>query len=173
MAVGCIALGLCESSATSPLSSERLPMQIAVPLLPRRNICGIRAPQNGIFGRQWTVQKKILVTDDAAFMRMLLKGILIPEKFSVIEATNGQEAVEQYAAHKPDLVLMDITMPLMDGLTALKTIKNRFPDARLVMCTAMGQQTTVIQAIREGAKDFIVKPFQPERVLECVRKHAQ
>lgn len=116
------------------------------------------------------MHKKILVTDDAAFMRVMLKGILIPEKYAVIEATNGQEALEQYASHQPDLVFMDITMPVMDGITALKAIKARFPDACLVMCTAMGQQNMVIEAIKAGAKDFIVKPFQADRVLECVRK---
>lgn len=116
------------------------------------------------------MQKKILVTDDAMFMRVILKGILIPEKYSVVEACNGQEAIDQYAAHKPDLVFMDITMPIMDGLTALKTIKQQHPEACLVMCTAMGQQSMVIEAIKSGAKDFIVKPFQAERVLECVKK---
>jgi two-component system, chemotaxis family, chemotaxis protein CheY len=116
------------------------------------------------------MQKKILVTDDAVFMRSMLKGILVPNKYAVIEAANGQEAVEQYTAHKPDMVFMDITMPVMDGITAVKTIKEKFPDAIMVMCTAMGQQNMVIEAVRAGAKDFIVKPFQPERVMECVQK---
>lgn len=116
------------------------------------------------------MQKKILVTDDAVFMRSMLKGILLPNKFTVVEASNGQEAIDQYNAHKPDLVFMDITMPVMDGLTAVKAIKSQHPDACMVMCTAMGQQNMVIEAIKAGAKDFIVKPFQAERVLECVRK---
>jgi two-component system chemotaxis response regulator CheY len=117
------------------------------------------------------VQKKILITDDAMFMRAMLKGILIPNKYAVLEAANGQEALEQYAVHSPDLVFMDITMPVMDGITATKAIKAKFPDAVIVMCTAMGQKAMVLEAVSAGAKDFIVKPFQPDTVLECVKKH--
>lgn len=116
------------------------------------------------------MQKKILVTDDAMFMRAMLKNILIPQKYTVIEATNGQEAVDRYKSEKPDLVFMDITMPVMDGLTAIKAIKQEDPEACLVMCTAMGQQSMVIEAIQAGAKDFIVKPFQAERVVDCVQR---
>jgi two-component system chemotaxis response regulator CheY len=116
------------------------------------------------------MQKKILVTDDAMFMRAMLKNILIPNKYAVFEAANGQEAIDMYATHKPDMVFMDITMPVMDGITATKQIKSANPDALVVMCTALGQQNMVIEAIQAGAKDFIVKPFQPERVLDCVKK---
>lgn len=116
------------------------------------------------------MQKRILVTDDAMFMRSMLKNILIPNKYSVFEASNGQEAVDMFRLHSPDLVFMDITMPIMDGITATKTIKTAFPNALIVMCTALGQQNMVVEAIRAGAKDFIVKPFQPERVLDCVKK---
>lgn len=114
--------------------------------------------------------KKILITDDALFMRAMLKGILTGNQYEVIEAANGQEAIDQYDVHQPDLVLMDITMPVMDGLTAVRTIKGKHPGARLVMCSSMGQQSTVIEALRAGASDFIVKPFQPQRVLDCVSK---
>jgi two-component system chemotaxis response regulator CheY len=124
----------------------------------------------GLAGGLRSMQKKILVTDDAMFMRAMLKNILIPNKYSVFEAANGAEAIEMYAAHKPDMVFMDITMPIMDGITATKQIKGKYPGALVVMCTALGQQNMVIEAIQAGAKDFIVKPFQPERVLDCVKK---
>ncbi len=115
--------------------------------------------------------KQIMITDDALFMRVMLKTILVGGGYSVThEANNGQEAVALYRAHKPDLVLMDITMPLMDGITAVKEIKSEFPDCKIVMCTAMGQKNMVVDAIRAGAKDFIIKPFQAERVLESVKK---
>lgn len=118
-----------------------------------------------------TTTKKILITDDAMFMRAMLKGILIENKYAVYEAKNGQEAVDVYTAVQPDLVFMDITMPIMDGITATKTIRALYPEAVVVMCTALGQQSMVIEAVQAGAKDFIVKPFQPDRVLECVLKH--
>jgi two-component system chemotaxis response regulator CheY len=115
--------------------------------------------------------KKILITDDALFMRVTLKNILTSNGYEVAgEAANGQEAVDKYAALQPDLVLMDITMPIMDGITACRTIKAGNPDAKVVMCTAMGQKNMVIEAIQAGAKDFIVKPFQPDRVLESISK---
>jgi two-component system chemotaxis response regulator CheY len=102
--------------------------------------------------------KRILITDDAMFMRVTLKNMLVANGYEVVdEAANGQEAVDKYAAHQPDLVLMDITMPVMDGITATRTIKDAHPDAKVVMCTAMGQQNMVIQAIQAGAKDFIVQ----------------
>lgn len=117
--------------------------------------------------------KRILITDDALFMRVTLKKILTENGFEVVgEAQNGVEAVEQYKTLKPDIVTMDITMPEMDGLMALKTIRSEFPDARIVMCTAMGQKNMVVEAIQAGAKDFIVKPFQPDRVLEAMNKAA-
>ena len=115
--------------------------------------------------------KRVLVCDDAAFMRMMIKDILTKNGHEVAgEAENGQKAVEKYNETKPDLVLMDITMPEMDGIQALKAIKAADPSAVVVMCSAMGQQAMVIEAIQSGAKDFIVKPFQAERVLEAVKK---
>ena len=115
--------------------------------------------------------KNILICDDAAFMRMMIKDILTKNGYNVAgEAENGAKAVEKYAELKPDLVLMDITMPEMDGIQALKNIKAADPAALVIMCSAMGQQAMVIEAIQSGAKDFIVKPFQAERVLEAVKK---
>ena len=111
----------------------------------------------------------ILVCDDAAFMRMMIKDILGKNGYTVAgEAENGQKAVEKYTELKPDLVLMDITMPEMDGIQALKEIRKIDGSAKVIMCSAMGQETMVIDAIRSGAKDFIVKPFKPERVLKTV-----
>ena len=113
----------------------------------------------------------VLIVDDAAFMRMMLKDILSKGGYEIAgEAADGNEAVAKYAELKPDLVTLDITMPNKDGLEALKEIKASNPDAVCVMCSAMGQQAMVIDAIQAGAKDFIVKPFQPERVLESIRK---
>ncbi|GIV16319.1 MAG: chemotaxis protein CheY [Armatimonadota bacterium] len=115
--------------------------------------------------------KRILVTDDALFMRVTLKNILTQHGYEVAgEATNGREAVEMYKNLKPDLVTMDITMPEMDGISAVREIKKIDPNARIVMVTAMGQKNLVVEAIQAGAKDFIVKPFQPERVIESVQK---
>ena len=114
---------------------------------------------------------KILIVDDAAFMRMMIKDILTKNGYEIAaEAENGQKAVEKYAETRPDLVLMDITMPEMDGIQSLKKIKELDPAANVIMCSAMGQQAMVIEAIQSGAKDFIVKPFQAERVLEAVKK---
>lgn len=115
--------------------------------------------------------KNILICDDAAFMRMMIKDILTKNGYNIAgEAENGLKAVEKYNETKPDLVLMDITMPEMDGIQALKQIKSQDPSASVIMCSAMGQQAMVIEAIQSGAKDFIVKPFQAERVLEAVKK---
>lgn len=117
--------------------------------------------------------KRILITDDALFMRVTLKNILVQNGYEVVgEAANGAESVEMYKQLRPDIVTMDITMPEMDGLTALKTIRAGDPNARIVMCTAMGQKNMVVEAIQAGAKDFIVKPFQPERVLDALGKAA-
>ncbi|MBP2653107.1 MAG: response regulator receiver protein [Firmicutes bacterium] len=114
---------------------------------------------------------KVLIVDDAAFMRMMIKDILSKNGFEVVgEAENGAKAVEKYQELKPDLTTMDITMPEMDGITAVKQIKGIDPNAKVIMCSAMGQQAMVIEAIQSGAKDFIVKPFQPDRVLEAIRK---
>jgi two-component system chemotaxis response regulator CheY len=109
--------------------------------------------------------------DDAAFMRMMIKDVLTKNGFEVIgEAENGKIAIERYKELQPDLVIMDITMPEMNGIDALKGIKAANNAAKVVMCSAMGQQAMVIEAIQSGAKDFIVKPFQADRVCEAVRK---
>lgn len=117
------------------------------------------------------MSKKILVVDDAAFMRMMIKDILTKNGYNVVgEAENGEKAVEKYKELKPDLVIMDITMPEVDGIQAVREIKKVDEDAKIIMCSAMGQQAMVIESIQAGARDFIVKPFQAERVLEAVRK---
>ncbi len=114
---------------------------------------------------------KILVVDDAAFMRMMIKDILVKNGYDVVgEASNGAEAVVRFRELEPDLVTMDITMPEMDGITALKEIKKTHPHARIIMCSAMGQQAMVLEAIQAGARDFVVKPFQADRVLDAVKK---
>ncbi len=113
---------------------------------------------------------KVLLVDDAAFMRMRCARLLQEEGHEVLEAANGREAVEIYQAHRPDAVLMDITMPEMDGLEALRAIRAIDPHARVAMLTAMGQQAIVIEAIKCGARDFVVKPFERERVLAAVAK---
>jgi two-component system chemotaxis response regulator CheY len=114
---------------------------------------------------------RILVVDDAAFMRMMIRDILTKNGYEVCgEANDGAQAIEKFKEVKPDLVTMDITMPEMDGITALKEIKKLDPNAKVVMCSAMGQQAMVIDAIQAGAKDFIVKPFQPDRVIEAIKK---
>lgn len=114
---------------------------------------------------------KVLVTDDAAFLRMSLKKILEADGHTVIEAENGVQAIEQYELHKPDLVTMDITMPDMDGLEALKRLKALDPNAKIIMCSAMGHQDKVVTAIQNGAVDFIAKPFQGERVLASIKRN--
>ena len=114
---------------------------------------------------------RVLIVDDAAFMRMMLKEILDKNGYDVCgEAGNGNEALEKYKELKPDLVTLDITMPEKDGISALKDIRAFDSNAKCVMCSAMGQQAMVIEAIQSGAKDFIVKPFQADRVLESIRK---
>lgn len=114
---------------------------------------------------------RILIVDDAAFMRMMIKDILTKNGYEVVgEANDGLQAVEKYKELSPDLVTMDITMPEMDGITALREIRKYDPNAKVIMCSAMGQQAMVIDAIQAGAKDFIVKPFQADRVLEAIKK---
>ena len=114
---------------------------------------------------------RILIVDDAAFMRMMIRDILTKNGYEVCgEANDGAQAIEKFKEVKPDLVTMDITMPEMDGIAALKEIKKIDPTAKVVMCSAMGQQAMVIDAIQAGAKDFIVKPFQPDRVIEAIKK---
>lgn len=113
---------------------------------------------------------KILVVDDAAFMRMRCTKLLKDNGFDTIEAGNGIEAVKQYQEHQPDGVLMDITMPDMDGIETLKKLMEIDSGAKIAMVTAMGQQSLVIEALKSGAKDFVVKPFNADRVLAAVRK---
>lgn len=115
------------------------------------------------------MSKKILLVDDAAFMRMMLKDTLTKNGYTeVFEAVDGADAVEKFKEIGPDLVVMDITMPNMDGLEALKAIRALNGSANVVMCSAMGQESMVMEAVRSGAKDFIVKPFKPDRVLKTV-----
>lgn len=117
------------------------------------------------------MSKTILLVDDAAFMRMMLKDILTKNGYEVVgEAENGVKAIEKYQELKPSLTLLDITMPEMDGINAAKGIKSVDANAAIIMCSAMGQQAMVIESIQAGARDFIVKPFQPDRVLEAVKK---
>ena len=112
---------------------------------------------------------KIMVVDDAAFMRMMVKNALAQGGYTdVCVASDGNEAVQMYTEQQPQLVLMDITMPNMDGLEALKKIREIDGNSQVVMCSAMGQESMVIEAIKAGAKDFIVKPFKPERILSTV-----
>jgi len=117
---------------------------------------------------------KILIVDDALFMRKMLADILVKEGFTICgEAENGKEAVEKYKQLKPDLVTMDIVMPKMeevDGIAAVKEIMKIDPQAKIVMVSAMGQHALVVEAIQAGAKDFIVKPFQPSRVIEAIKR---
>lgn len=114
---------------------------------------------------------RVLVVDDAAFMRMMLKDILSKAGHEIVgEAGNGKEAHDKYVELKPDLVTMDITMPNVDGLEGLKMIRAYDSNAKVIMCSAMGQQAMVVDAIQNGAKDFIVKPFQDDRVLDAIGK---
>ena len=114
---------------------------------------------------------RVLVVDDAAFMRMMVKDTLSKNGYTdLYEAADGLQAVEVYNEVKPDLVIMDITMPNMDGLDALRAIMGQNPGANVVMCSAMGQEAMVIDAIKSGAKDFIVKPFKPERIIKTVEQ---
>ncbi len=115
--------------------------------------------------------KTVLVCDDAVFMRTMLADILTQAGFAVIgQAKTGSEAIEKYRELRPDLVTMDIVMPDLGGIEAVKQIMKEYPDARVLMCSAMGQQSLVIEAIQAGARDFVVKPFQPSRVLEAVQR---
>lgn len=114
---------------------------------------------------------RVLLVDDASFMRMMLKNILVGSGYEVVgEAENGAKAIEQFKSLKPDLVIMDIIMPEMGGIDAVREIVKQNPTAKILMCSSMGQQSLVVEAIQAGAKDFIVKPFQPSNVLEAVKK---
>lgn len=119
-------------------------------------------------------KKRILIVDDATFMRMMIRDILTKNNFEVVgEAANGEEAIAKYKEFKPDLVTLDITMPGMDGVTVLKKLREHDPSARVVMCSAMGQQAMVVEAIQYGARDFINKPFHPQKVVDTLRKALQ
>ncbi|MEJ5186785.1 MAG: response regulator [Candidatus Geothermincolales bacterium] len=113
----------------------------------------------------------VMIVDDALFMRMMIRDILSKDGFEVVaEAQNGLEAVEKYKETRPDIVTMDIVMPEMDGIEAVRQIMKIDPNARILMCSAMGQQPLVVEALEAGAKDFIIKPFQPSKVIEAVEK---
>jgi two-component system, chemotaxis family, chemotaxis protein CheY len=112
----------------------------------------------------------ILVVDDAAFMRMMIRDILSKEGYDIVEAFNGRDAVDKFDEVKPDLITLDITMPEMSGIEALKIIREKDPAARVLMVSAMGQQKMIMEALEAGAMDFLVKPFQPTKVLETVKK---
>ncbi|MBM7555816.1 response regulator [Halanaerobacter jeridensis] len=115
--------------------------------------------------------KEILITDDANFMRTMLAKIVEDNGYEVVgKAENGEDAIQQYKELEPDLVTMDITMPGMDGIEATKEIIDYDPDARIVVCSAMGQKPMVLEAIEAGAKDFIVKPIKPDKVKETLEK---
>jgi two-component system chemotaxis response regulator CheY len=113
---------------------------------------------------------KILIVDDAEFLRVRISKMLTGDGYEVLEADNGAKAVETFKVAHPDLVLMDITMPQMDGLTALKEIRTLDPKAKVIMLTALGQESVVLEAIKSGARDFVVKPFDRERVLSAITK---
>jgi len=115
--------------------------------------------------------KRILIVDDAAFMRMMIKDIVTKNGYEVVgEGQNGIEALALYQQFKPDIVTMDITMPEKDGISAVKDIMAVDPKAKVIMCSAMGQQSLVMDAIKAGARDFLVKPFKPDRVIEAIDK---
>ena len=125
-------------------------------------------------GRPNLNHPKVLITDDLQFMRQILKDILERNGFSVAaEAVDGQDAVQQYIRFRPDLVLMDITMPRMDGIQALQRIMETDPRARVVMCSALGQEKYIIRSIQLGARDFVVKPFSEERIVSALTKAFQ
>jgi two-component system, chemotaxis family, chemotaxis protein CheY len=113
----------------------------------------------------------ILIADDLSFMRMIQKEILTERGYTIVgEAADGREAVEKFKSLHPDLVLLDITMPNMNGLEAMRKIFSLDPKARVIMCSALGQQNLIVEAIKAGVKDFIVKPFKPERILSAIEK---
>ncbi len=115
------------------------------------------------------MSKKIMLVDDAAFMRMMIKNTLLQNGYTeIIEASNGDEAISAYKSESPDLTILDITMPVKDGLVTLKELKEFDGNAKIVMCSAMGQENMVVEALKLGAQDFIVKPFKPDRIMKTV-----
>ena len=113
---------------------------------------------------------RILIVDDAVFARMRCAKLLTEKGFEIYEASNGAEALSKYKEHKPDAVLLDITMPDMDGITALKELIRHDPNAKVAMVSAMGQKSMVVEALEFGARDFVMKPFDADRVMEAVDK---
>ena len=114
---------------------------------------------------------RILITDDAAFMRHMIKNVLVKEGYEIAgEACNGAECVQLYQELKPDIAILDITMPQKDGIEAVKEIMEIDPNARIIMCSALGHQTKIIEALEAGARDFIVKPFEPQRIIEAIKR---
>lgn len=114
---------------------------------------------------------KILIVDDLEFMRSAIKEILVTDgNYIISEAANGYLGIKKFKTFKPDVVLLDITMPVMDGLKALKYIKEYSRNAKIIMCSALGQEEYIIKAIQLGAMDFIVKPFRPKRITSAIRK---
>ena len=118
-------------------------------------------------------KQRIMIVDDSMFMRSTIKRIIESAGHIVCgEAASGTEAIEKYESLKPDITTLDITMPVMDGIEAAKRILTAHPEAKIIMCSAMGQQAMMIEAIQAGAKDFIVKPFEPQRVLDAIAKQS-
>ena len=113
---------------------------------------------------------KILVTDDSTFMRLSIRKMLEPEGYIICEASNGLEMLSVYEIEKPDIITLDITMPEMDGLEALTKLKATHPEAKVIMCSAMGQQAMVLDAVKKGAVNFLVKPFEKSKVLDAIVK---
>ncbi|MFI3254790.1 MAG: response regulator [Eubacteriales bacterium] len=114
---------------------------------------------------------KILIVDDAIFMRKVIRDLLKQNDYTdIVEASDGLQAVEQYSEHRPDLVIMDITMPSLDGIETVKQLHKIDENVTILMCSAMGQEAMVREAIKQGAKDFVVKPFKPDRVITAVKK---
>lgn len=114
--------------------------------------------------------RKIMVVDDAQFMRVRISKLLVGHGYEVVEAENGNQAVQVYQAAKPDAVLMDVTMPEKDGLEALTEIRGLDPRAKVIMLTALGQESMVVQAVQAGARDYVVKPFDPDRIMTALQK---
>jgi two-component system chemotaxis response regulator CheY len=122
-------------------------------------------------GGELKVGTKILIVDDASFMRMMLRNVLSSHGYEVVgEAENGRLAVKTYQEIKPEIVLIDLIMPEMGGIEAVKKIIELDRDAKIIICSAMGQQALVVEAMQAGARDFIVKPFQPSSVIEAIQK---
>ncbi len=114
---------------------------------------------------------KILIVDDAQFMRKVIRDLLVKHNYTdIVEAEDGLVAVEQFQDHRPDLIIMDITMPSMDGIETLKQIRKIDKNAKVLICSAMGQEAMVREALKQGAKDFVVKPFKPDRVLNAIER---